>query len=151
MKANTDLLAVVDTNIWLSAMLSRSGAPASIVKAIIKHGRPVFSNATYDELEQRIWRPKFDRYISMELRKQLLSDISAIALWVDIPEALNTQRFSRDLDDDKFVHTVLAAKTNLIISGDQDLLILKDKLRVLNIDVLTANEALDLPEFRISL
>lgn len=147
MKANNDLLAVIDTNIWLSAMLSRSGAPALIVKRLLIYGRPVLTTSTYDELEQKIWLSKFDRYLSMELRKQLLHDISAIALWVNIPNDVSQQRFSRDQDDDKFIHAALIAKAPWIITGDQDLLVLKDDLQKLNTTVLTANQALDLQDF----
>ena len=148
MKVNNNLLTVIDTNIWLSAILSRSGAPALIVKQVLTYGRPVFSRSTYDELEQRVWRPKFDRYLSMDLRKQLLHDISAIALWLDIPDDVSQQSFSRDLDDDKFIHLALTAKAPWIITGDQDLLVLKQDLLKLNITVLTANEALNLPDFK---
>ena len=83
----------------------------------------------------------------MDLRKQLLHDISAIALWLDIPDDVSQQSFSRDLDDDKFIHLALTAKAPWIITGDQDLLVLKQDLLKLNITVLTANEALNLPDF----
>jgi predicted nucleic acid-binding protein len=45
--------------------------------------------------------------------------MAALADWVE-PD--NTQRFSRDPDDDKFVHAALAAQAEWLISGDRDLL-----------------------------
>ena len=51
---------VVDTNVWLSAALSPTGAPSQVLRGVLAHGVPVFSDATFAELEARIWKPKFD-------------------------------------------------------------------------------------------
>jgi predicted nucleic acid-binding protein len=45
---------------------------------LAKH-RLVFSQATFDELESRLWRPKFDRYLDLETRRLLLHDFNAVA------------------------------------------------------------------------
>lgn len=116
------LLVVLDTNIWLSAALSPSGTPAQVVRAALLQGAAVFSEATFAELETRIWKPKFDRYISLEARKSILRDASAAALWVEIPPELAELRWSRDQDDDVFVRTALAAQAPWLVTGDNDLL-----------------------------
>jgi uncharacterized protein len=116
------VLAVVDTNVLISAALSASGAPAQVVDWLLQHGVLVFSNATFAELETRLWRPKFDPYLSLEQRQSLLHDFNAAAHWVDIPESIAAQTYSRDADDDKFIHTALAAQAPLLITGDADLL-----------------------------
>ena len=71
---------VLDTKVWLSAALSPQGIPAQVVRAVLLQGLAVFSDATYAELEQRIWKPKFDRYISIEARHAILRDARAAAL-----------------------------------------------------------------------
>ena len=78
------LPVVIDTHVWISGMLTKTGAPARLLRHVIAHGFPVFSFATFAELESRLWRPKIDRYLSMEYRRQLLHDINAVANWVDI-------------------------------------------------------------------
>lgn len=113
---------VLDTNIWISAALSRDGAPAQAVRRVLAHGIPVFSAATFAELETRLWRPKFDRYLSMELRRRILHDAGAAAFWVEIPAALAERTWSRDPDDDHFVRAALAAEARWLVSGDRDLL-----------------------------
>ena len=115
---------VVDTNVWISAFLTKTGAPAALVRHLLTHAQPVFSPATFDELKARLWRPKFDRYLGMDERKRLLHDLEAVAHWVDPPKEIVTRAFCRDADDDKFVHAALAAGTNLLVSGDDDLLCL---------------------------
>ena len=113
---------VIDTNVWISAALSGTGAPAMVVQRILARGLPVFSQATFDELESRLWKPKFDRYLSMEVRRQILHDANAAAHWVTIAPELAAQTWSRDADDDKFIQTALAASAPWLLTGDQDLL-----------------------------
>lgn len=113
---------VLDSNVIISAALSPKGMAAKVVNHIIKHAKIVFCDETFDELQTRLWRPKFDRYITLEQRKLLLHDLSAIAEWVEIQ---NETRYSRDIDDDKFIATALAANADVIVSGDSDLLVLE--------------------------
>lgn len=130
---------VLDTNIWLSAAISKSGAPAQVVRCVLQMGIPVFSKVTFAELEARIWKPKFDRYLSMETRRAILHDANAVAHWVDISADLAAKTYSRDPDDDKFIHTALAASAAWLVTGDQDLLVIETPLPV---RILTAAEAL---------
>jgi uncharacterized protein len=130
---------VVDTNIWLSAAISKSGAPAQVVRRVLQMGVPVFSQATFAELEARLWKPKFDRYLSMDTRRAILHDANAVAHWVEIPADLAAKTYSRDPDDDKFIHTAFAASAAWLVTGDQDLLVIETPLPV---RILTAGEAL---------
>jgi len=115
----TSLKLVIDTNILISAVLSSQGAPARLVRCALAQHRLVFSQLTFDELRTRIYRPKFDRYISLESRERLLHDFNACAHWVDIGEPA---LYCRDRDDDKFIETALVAQAPYLISGDNDLL-----------------------------
>ena len=114
--------AVVDSNVWLSAALSPNGKPAQIVQYVLIQGIAVFSEATFHELETRLWRPKFDRYISLETRRNILRDIKGAALWVTISPAIAAQSYCRDPNDDVFIHTALAANAPYLVTGDLDLL-----------------------------
>jgi uncharacterized protein len=113
---------VVDTNVWISAALSSTGAPALVVRWVLSHAVPVLSEPTFAELERRLWLPKFDRYVSIELRQQILHDLSASAYWTDVPAEIASRTYCRDADDDKFIHTALAANAAWLVTGDQDLL-----------------------------
>lgn len=115
---------VVDTNVWISAALSTGGAPAQLVNKVLLVGIPVFSDATFEELEQRLWKPKFDRYLSLEIRRAILRDAKAVADWVKPAPEITSTAHSRDPDDDKFVHAALAAAAPWLVTGDHDLLVL---------------------------
>jgi putative PIN family toxin of toxin-antitoxin system len=138
------LRVVIDTNIWISAALSRDGAPARLVRQVLEHGLPVFSPASFAELETRLWRPKFDRYLSLELRRQILHDLNAAAHWVVVSPEIAAVSHCRDADDDKFIHAALAAGAAWLVSGDQDLLAAP---AVNGLRILTATDALRLSAF----
>ena len=108
----------------LSAALSPAGAPALLLAWLLNHGQLVLSNTTFCELQTRIYKPKFDRYLSLETRKRILHDVNAAALWVDVSKDLAAQRYSRDPDDDAFIHAAITADACAIVSGDSDLLVL---------------------------
>ena len=121
---------VLDTNVLISAALSRQGPPYALTQHLLAHGRLVFSPQTFEELRSRLYRPKFDRFISLDMRERLLRDLSASAHWLEIADHPS---WSRDPDDDKFVATALQARA-VLVSGDQDLLsaVVPEGLRILS-------------------
>ncbi len=135
---------VVDTNIWISAVLSSGGAPAKVVSRVVGLLAHVFSLETFNELETRIWKPKFDRYVSLETRQLLLHDVSASANWVVNPTEITDKTYSRDPNDDKFVHAALSARAQWLVSGDDDLLTLGSVNGIL---IVSPNQALEHPNF----
>jgi uncharacterized protein len=134
------LLLVIDTNIWISAALSREGFPAQLARAVLAFGRPVFSDNTFAELQSRLWLPKFDRYISMELRRAILHDLRATGQWIRVPERIQSQSFCREASNDMFIHAALAARAEWLVAGDHDLLAVEP---LPGLRVLTAQEALE--------
>jgi len=115
---------VVDTNVLISAALLPRSVPTQIVACLLEDAALVFSRETFKELETRLWRAKFDRYLDVERRRLLLHDFSAAALWVDLPAA-SGPTYSRDPDDDVFLHTALHGNAQWLVSGDKDLLDLR--------------------------
>ena len=110
---------VLDTNVLISAALSSKGAPHALVQHILSHGCLVFSSATFEELRSRLYRPKFDIYLSLDMREGLLHDFSASAKWVEPDVVLP---YSRDPSDDVFIAMALKAGLHFLVSGDKDLL-----------------------------
>jgi putative PIN family toxin of toxin-antitoxin system len=115
---------VVDTNVLISAALVGESVPAQWLNHVLRHGRLVFSDATFAELETRLWRPKFDRYVTTEDRKSLLGDLQATAEWVN-PDSARDDPICRDPDDQKFIAAAISSRAAALVSGDQDLLVLK--------------------------
>lgn len=112
---------VLDTNVLISAALSAKSPPARVTHWVIANARLIFAEPTFEEFRSRLWRPKFDRYLTIERRNQILHDFSAIADWVE----LNSDPLpvsSRDPDDDMFIRAAIAGSARWLVSGDRDLL-----------------------------
>lgn len=135
---------VIDSNVWISAALAQDGAPARLVRRVLEQGVAAFSPATFAELETRLWKPKFDRYLSMELRRRLLHDINAAAYWVEVSPDIAALSYCRDADDEKFIHTAVAAQSPWLVTGDRDLL---DVPAISGLRILAPSEAILLHEF----
>jgi putative PIN family toxin of toxin-antitoxin system len=132
---------VIDTNVWLSAAITRNGTAALLVRMLIEQNfLPVFSPRTFDELASRLFLPKFDRFLGMDSRRRFLANARDCAHWCNLSAPLATQTWCRDPEDDKFIAVALAVQATRLITGDDDLLCL-DPLGELRI--LTPRKALD--------
>lgn len=112
---------VFDTNIIISALLFEGSKPSKAFNIGIEQEVILFSSSTLTELEEVLWRSKFDQYISHEDRKQFLSSFILHATPVEPDETITE---CRDSKDNKFLELGVCGKANFIISGDEDLLIL---------------------------
>lgn len=112
---------VVDTNVLLSRLLVPQSVPAQAVRRAVDQGQILASEATLEELADVLSRPKFDRYLTVSERQQFLRLFMRIAQWVPI---LHPVQACRDPRDDKFLALAVNGEAGVIISGDQDLLVL---------------------------
>jgi len=112
---------VVDTNTIISRLLLPDSVTAKAVQKALGHGDLLFSSATLNELETVLSRPKFDRYLSVDERKEFFHLLSRLVIWVEIVRPV---KVCRDPKDDKFLEVALNGKADVIISGDNDLLVL---------------------------
>lgn len=135
--------AVIDANVLLSGLLWR-GAP----HALIGHARAgtlvmVSSPVLLAELDEVIGRAKFDEILarSNTSRERSLAEMRQLAE-VIVPPPL-PQPVCRDPDDDHVLACALAAQADLIVSGDADLLDLREYR---SIRIVAAAEALRLIE-----
>ena len=71
------------------------------------------------ELADVLAETKFDRYLTVEQRLQFIRLIASIAEHVPI---IHPVRECRDPKDDKFLEVALNGRTDLIVTGDADLL-----------------------------
>jgi putative PIN family toxin of toxin-antitoxin system len=138
---------VIDTNVCISGLLAKTGTPAQLTRQVVRVAQPVFSSDTFAELKDRLWRPKFDRYVTLEQRKALLRDLESIALWVDVAASIAAITYSRDSADDKFIHAALAAESAWLVSGDKDLLVLAENMLQHDVRIISPADAMCLPEF----
>lgn len=118
----SSLKVVIDTNVWISGLLTRTGAAALLTRHVVQQDQAVFTAQTFAELKERMWRPKFDRYVTLEQRKKLLHDVKTNALWIEVPPDISATTFCRDTSDDMFIHAAQAAQSTWLVTGDDDCL-----------------------------
>jgi putative PIN family toxin of toxin-antitoxin system len=112
---------VVDTNVFVSGLISARGATARVVDAILA-GRivPLFSEDTHAELVEVLDRPKLKRYLSKAgvVRESFLADLANIAEFV---RAGPVQVQIRDPKDRPIVAVAASIPPpNFLITGDRD-------------------------------
>ena len=112
--------AVLDTNVLISAALRPAGPPRQVIDAVRReNGELLFSDETFDEIQTRIWRPKFDGYVSQKSRAIYLAQLKTVSAGVSIAGA---KMGCRDPDDDILLETALMGDADCLITGDGDLL-----------------------------
>ena len=73
---------VIDSNVWIAALISPAGTARQLVDAVLDLGIDVLmSEPTFAELVSRLDRPKFDRYREPESWNSFLTALVELALW----------------------------------------------------------------------
>jgi putative PIN family toxin of toxin-antitoxin system len=114
-------LFIFDTVVLLHAMLSKNSGAFAALKKADSTGLLIVSDATLQELEEKIQDPKFDKYQSKNKRLAFFKAFSLLALNIDVKDEI---RACRDPKDDKFLSLAVAAQADCIVTRDSDLLVL---------------------------
>jgi len=112
---------VADTNVLIGSQLLPACVSDLAIRRAEDTGILLVSDATMNELADVLARPKFDRYISLEDRRQFLRLLGRVA--ESVPIVYPVQE-CRDPKDDKFLEVAINGKADVILTGDRDLLVL---------------------------
>jgi putative PIN family toxin of toxin-antitoxin system len=129
---------VLDTNVLVSAFLWQ-GLPARLIELASENEIRLFtSRALLDELDEVLHRKKLAKAVRLTgfSADQLVNHYRRLTYRITTRQL--TRRISRDPDDDQVLACALAAKADLIVSGDRDLLTLKSFRKI---PIVTAAEA----------
>ena len=132
---------VLDTNILVSALISRDGPPGQVL-ADVNRGRLrlVTSTEQIAELRRVLHRPHLRRYIPLAAAEDLLRNVEAVGEVVtDLPDL--------DVSPDPDDNLILAAAAAAAVAGRADLVVSGDKKHMLapgeveGIPIVTASAA----------
>jgi len=112
---------VIDANTVVSAALNPNGVPRQAITAARARGVITLSDAVYGEIAEVLTRPKFARVLTEDRRREILELLAAAALWVEPTEVVGD---CRDAKDNRYLELALAAHATVIVSGDEDLVVL---------------------------
>lgn len=112
---------VLDTNVIISGILFPFSTPGKAFDIVLVEHKLLMSAETVAELEEVLLRPKFDKYLDDEDRaaylESIFSKMEPILIGIAITDC-------RDPKDNKFLELAVSGNADLIISGDDDLLVL---------------------------
>ncbi len=115
---------VLDTNIVVSALIGKHGAPAKIFEKILLDKIENYtSTEILAEMENVFNRKEITERTSKEDRTFILSEFKTRSKILHPKTKIKA--VIEDTDDDKFLEAALEAKVHYIISGDQHLTKLK--------------------------
>lgn len=123
-----ELKVVIDTNVIVSAVIGKSATLVKIYNAFVNNlFTPILSPVLQEEILNVVRKPRIKRYFRAKEIKRFKELIKIDAILV-IP----TKKISlcRDKEDNILLETALEAKADFIVTGDQDLLILKSCLGI---------------------
>lgn len=129
---------VIDTGIWVSALITKGTPPDQLYQAWRRGEFEVVTSAEQlEELTRVLAYPKLVRFIEQAEAARLLEKLATLEQATDLP----TLTDSPDPDDNKIIATAVAGKADIIISGDKrDMLSLGTAQ---SIPIISARQAVD--------
>ena len=121
MKQNNEIRIIIDTNLWISFLIGRKLSCLLDLLSYLEYQLVVSSELT-DEIREVFMRPKFTKYYTADNLNQLLKEIP---LRCRVPK------------EDYLLELVLLSNANFLITGDKDLLEIK---QIGNCQIVTAME-----------
>ena len=130
---------VLDTNILLSALLTR-GTPPDLLYQAWRRGdfELVSSAAQIEEVVRVLGYPHLRERVRGTEAAILVDGLKNLAT---LAEYLPDIQISRDADDDKILATALAGQADYLVSGDKDLLCLSE---ICGVKIVTPRDAIDI-------
>ena len=127
-----DHLFVLDANVFVSAIISSQSTARQAFDRAVDTGIILMSNPVFLEISEVLLRPKFDRYIDRVKRQNFIEDLLRIVNFVEINQQISE---CRDPKDHKYLELAVCGGAKLIVTGDNDLLILNPfrRITILNI------------------
>jgi putative PIN family toxin of toxin-antitoxin system len=122
------LRAVLDVNVLVSGLLSRAGAPGRLIALWLGGAfELVVSEALLTELDRALAYPKLREHIGREDAAAFIDLLRSTASM--FADAEHADHVSRDPGDDYLV-ALAAASASILVSGDNDLLVLAAELPI---------------------
>jgi putative PIN family toxin of toxin-antitoxin system len=117
---------VFDTSTLVSALLRPETPPYQALFQAFGSADVCASLDTLAELERVLKRKKFNGYLDSELRLEFAAMLCRNSRMFEVPESVTfaVRPACRDVHDNKFLALAAVAGANVIVSSDDDLLVL---------------------------
>jgi len=112
---------VIDTNTLISASLLKKSVARQAFDKAMERGIIAVSHATLNEFSDTFVRSKFDRYLPLEVRLEIIERFKSMSCLVNPKVKIDV---CRDSKDNQFLELAISCNAKYIISSDADLLVL---------------------------
>lgn len=121
MPKETKIRVILDTNLWISFLISKR---LRVINNLFNREAItlIFSRELLDEFIEVAQRPKFKKYFSITDLERLLTLFDTYGELVTV---ISTVDICRDEKDNFLLALAKDSRTNYLITGDEDLLIIK--------------------------
>ena len=118
MAKNKSLRLVIDTNLWISFIISKK---LNLLEPILfaENTRILFSSELVEELKATITKPKLKKYFSDNALEEMLTVFDP---YIDFITVKSTVSICIDPNDNFLLALAKDGKANYLLTGDNDLL-----------------------------
>jgi uncharacterized protein len=118
---------VLDSNVVVSALLLFESVPRQAFDKALDHGEIIISTPVLLELAEVLARDKLNKYLTEQDRMRFLVALLKESELVAITEQIND---CRDPNDNKFLELAVCGNADVLVTGDDDLLVLNPFRRI---------------------
>ena len=114
-------VVLLDTNVWVSAVLNKQGPPARLVQAWLDGAIDiVIALPILEEIGDVLRRPRIKK--KYQIREQeIVQHLRLIAAGAAVVPVAGTLKLCRDPDDDVVLETAIAGGAKYLVTRDDDL------------------------------
>lgn len=143
-KKSEPVSAVVDTNLFVSGLISKVAAPYELVQAFRAGAFTlVVSEPLRAEYRRVLPRPKFTQKYGLT-QEEIADFLLLVDTNADLVNPLRRLPVTvRDKKDERVLAAALGGKADYLVSGDDDLLCLREDPRIAPLKIVTAREFLE--------
>lgn len=131
------MVFIGDTNFLVSAAIKPSSIPSIVLNIILKDHELLFNWETFKELKETLDKDKFKKYLALSDKDSFLNNLVEKNTF---KVTHITTNICRDPKDNMFLSLAEEYLADFIITGDMDLLIIK---QYKSIKIITPREALE--------
>ena len=121
MQKNEPVKLVIDTNLWVSFVISNR---QNILDSLLYSSkiRILFSIELIEEIRTTIEKPKLQKYFTHNALEEMLTALDA---FIDLIEVKSIVSVCRDVKDNFLLALCEDGKADYLVTGDKDLLVLE--------------------------
>jgi len=120
---------VFDTNVLVSYLLTHRPPIATLIEVYLGTGTIIAVTAPrmLEELERVLRYPRLQQYVQEQEATRFLAMLAALSEVVVLPDEV--PQICRDRDDDWVIACAVAGDAVVLVTGDDDLLVVRDTLQ----------------------